>query len=553
MIDEAGMIGTASMARLSRLASGHAWRLVLVGDTHQLQAVGRGGMFNELCATGRVHEMTRIHRFTEEWEAAASLRLRHGDPAGLDDYFAHDRVVAGIFDEQLALVVERWRAVHAAGGTCAITASSNDHVDALNAAIQSVRLDVGDLAASSGARIGGHERAYMGDVVVTRRNDRSLTTNTGDPVRNRETWTVTGMSAAGSITVSSNRGAGTTALPAEYTRSHVRLGYAATEYGNQGDTTAVGIELVSEATTRRGLYVGATRGRDENLILVVTSSHDLDEARDVLERVLANDRPDLPAVAQRRTLAEAARPSPASRQRPEPRCEVPEWLPALESSIDDRLQRVEEIAQRFDEERNSLVSQQRTSQGQLADAEHLLDPHRPELAAVRETVEVARERVWSSNAELARASTLKRRGARAGVARAHAELDAATASQERAEYAARPALDAVATAHSEIRSLRDQLTNLDLRRGLELGYADLRDLRRVAEALHTWRRWADGHPIAPKAIAAVVDVLDHGRSLDHKVADALASPLLEWAERQGVRINERSPATERSIDLDIGM
>ena len=40
------------------------WRLVLVGDPHQLQAVGRGGLFHELCATGRTHELQRIHRFT---------------------------------------------------------------------------------------------------------------------------------------------------------------------------------------------------------------------------------------------------------------------------------------------------------------------------------------------------------------------------------------------------------------------------------------------------------------------------------------------------------
>jgi hypothetical protein len=62
--------------------------------------------------------------------------------------------------------------------------------------------------------------------------------------------------------VSSNTGGGSVTLPADYVREHVRLGYAATEHGNQGDTVTIGIELVSEATTRRGLYVGATRGRD---------------------------------------------------------------------------------------------------------------------------------------------------------------------------------------------------------------------------------------------------------------------------------------------------
>jgi conjugative relaxase-like TrwC/TraI family protein len=51
--DEAGMTGTATLDRLVHLAQSQRWRLVLVGDHHQLHAVGRGGMFNELCRTSR--------------------------------------------------------------------------------------------------------------------------------------------------------------------------------------------------------------------------------------------------------------------------------------------------------------------------------------------------------------------------------------------------------------------------------------------------------------------------------------------------------------------
>ncbi|MDJ0769826.1 MAG: MobF family relaxase [Ilumatobacter sp.] len=268
IVDEAGMVGTSSLASLTRLATEHDWRLALVGDHRQLQAVGRGGMFHELCATGRVHELARIHRFVDEWEAAASLLLRRGEPRAIDAYLEHDRIVAGTFDEQLALVVDQWRTVHASGGVCAINASSNDHVDAVNAAVQSARLAAGDVDGRRAARIGGSEHAHVGDVVVTRRNDRRLTTDVGEPVRNRETWTVVGVGDDGSLTVSSNGGAGRVDLPAEYAREHVRLGYAATEHGIQGDTTTVSVELVSEITTRRGLYVGASRGHERNIIAV---------------------------------------------------------------------------------------------------------------------------------------------------------------------------------------------------------------------------------------------------------------------------------------------
>ena len=67
-------------------------------------------------------------------------------------------------------------------------------------------------------------------------------------------------------------GHGTIRLPAEYVREHVRLGYAATEHGYESATVTAGVELASAATTRRGLYVGVTRGRDENLICVITES-----------------------------------------------------------------------------------------------------------------------------------------------------------------------------------------------------------------------------------------------------------------------------------------
>ena len=141
-------------------------------------------------------------------------------------------------------------------------------------------------------------------MVATRRNDRRLITSSGEPVRNRDTWTVTAIDHDGSITVTHQGGHGDVTLPADYVRDHVRLGYAATEHGWQSDTVDTAIALTSPATTRRGLYVAATRGRDDNILCVVTDSDDIAEARDVLEAILAADRADIPATTQRRTLAQ---------------------------------------------------------------------------------------------------------------------------------------------------------------------------------------------------------------------------------------------------------
>ncbi len=68
-----------------------------------------------------------------------------------------------------------------------------------------------------------------------------------------------------------------------------RLGYAATEYGTQAATETASITFATAATTGRGLYVAMTRGRDDNRVYVVTDTHDVSEARDILEGVVASD------------------------------------------------------------------------------------------------------------------------------------------------------------------------------------------------------------------------------------------------------------------------
>lgn len=307
IVDESGMLGTRSLDQLVALAERRRWRLALVGDPRQLQAVGRGGLFDELCRTQPVHELATIHRFDQRWEQTASLGLRTGTPTALDRYFDHDRVRAGSFMSLQVDTARRWIDAHHAGQTVAVVAETNSHVDALNLAIQAARRDCGHLGRST-AGIAGHEQAFVGDHVVTRRNDRTLRTDHDEPVRNRGRWTVQHIARDGSLTVAHHHGQGTVTLPADYVRSHVRLGYAATAHGNQGDTVDIGIAVVTPATSHRSLYVGATRGRQENQLLVVADG--LDHARDVLEQVLTNDRADVPAVVRRRELLEQVNDRP---------------------------------------------------------------------------------------------------------------------------------------------------------------------------------------------------------------------------------------------------
>ena len=191
-------------------------------------------------------------------------------------------------------IAHQWMHHTGEGRSVGIVASTNDHVDHLNRAVQAARLDAGQLDPTTAAVIAGGETAHVGDVVMTRRNDRRLVTSNGDPVRNRETWTVVATHADGSLTLDRRNGPGTVVVPADYVHEHVRLGYAATEHGWQGDTVDISLAVTNTATSRRGLYVAATRGRDENHLHVVTDTNDPADARDVLDQILAVDRADTP-------------------------------------------------------------------------------------------------------------------------------------------------------------------------------------------------------------------------------------------------------------------
>jgi hypothetical protein len=91
VLDEAGMASTDDLDRLVRLVRTRGWRLVCVGDPDQLPAVGRGGMFAHWCDTLPAHHLDQVHRFTEPWQAEASLALRRGDPAAVGAYVAMTR------------------------------------------------------------------------------------------------------------------------------------------------------------------------------------------------------------------------------------------------------------------------------------------------------------------------------------------------------------------------------------------------------------------------------------------------------------------------------
>ena len=204
---------------------------------------------------------TSLHRFADPDEAAATLQLRDGRTEALDFYFARDRVASGSSEAMLEDSYEAWAADTRKGLTSLLIASAGRDVAALNARARLERIDNGDVSPDA-VELHDGNLAGVGDRIVTRTNQRSLTTRGGrDFVKNGDIWTVEQRHRDGDLTVRHHRHGGRVRLPAEYVAESVELGYATTTARAQGMTVDTAHVLVDANTSRESLYVAATRGR----------------------------------------------------------------------------------------------------------------------------------------------------------------------------------------------------------------------------------------------------------------------------------------------------
>ena len=140
IVDEAGTVSTPNLAALTRLADHKAWRVVMVGDPRQFSAVGRGGMFAHLIDTYGAIELDHIHRFTHQWEADATRRLRNGDVSVLAQYERHGRLHDGTPNEMETAIVDAWYQARRLGESVALMANTNHTVNRLNQLVQQRRV-----------------------------------------------------------------------------------------------------------------------------------------------------------------------------------------------------------------------------------------------------------------------------------------------------------------------------------------------------------------------------------------------------------------------------
>jgi len=331
IIDEASMAATLDLDTITTHAARAGAKVLLVGDWAQLSPVSAGGAFH-LLAHDRddVATLHEVRRFTHAWERDASLRLRTGDPTVVDEYLTHNRVQGGDRESMLDLLYEAWRSDAAAGLTSLMIAADHDTVHDLNRRAQADRIRDGRVATPR-ALLADGTAAGVGDLVVTRRNNRHLAVGRGF-VKNGDCWHVLARHHDHSISVQRPGGGGTVRLPAAYVAQHVELGYATTAQRAQGRTVDRAHAYVSPSSARETLYVMASRGVQSNHLYVnnspdpgAESGHDHlpeTEPREVLLDVLARDgaiRAASTVLAQewsQHALAEARGAAPEPRTGP---------------------------------------------------------------------------------------------------------------------------------------------------------------------------------------------------------------------------------------------
>ena len=322
-------------------------------------------------------------------------------------------------------------------------------------------------------------------------------------------------------------GHGAVTLPADYIAEHVELGYAATEPGNQSDTADRSITLATGATTCRGLYVAATRGRDENLIRVVTDTHDRAEAVDILRGILATDRADQPALTTQRELAAATPPAPALH----PRCEIPDWFAELYTQTCRDLVDAESAVENHEHTDVKILERIDTLDREIAAVMPMCAPHVAAIDQANTALRDADRTHMNAQVELAQTGRVHRRAARREVERAAGDVTAAKATLDRVSQRARPLLDQRNALFTERDNLSNHVTvNRRYLRDFNGLDQRLETARTTLDALDVWRDWAQGHHLAPEIpVRAAFQLEQLG---GHHAA--LARPLVTWCHSQGL-------------------
>lgn len=266
VVDEAGMVGSRLMASLADRVQRAGAKLVLVGDTRQLQPIDAGGAMRSMeRAAGGAVQMNEIRRQHEAADREIVKQLKAGDAAhalaGMQERgYLREHADAETMRQAVA---EQVVSDLGEGKSSIALAARRADVQAVNQAAREIARDRGlltgadhDFTTQITPDGPEHVLAFaVGDRVVTLKNDRSLA------LKNGQTWTVE-KASDGRLTLRRDSD-GRTLTVTDRQYKALDHAYAVTVHKSQGVTVDRAHVVHDSAMSDRSLsYVACSRHRE---------------------------------------------------------------------------------------------------------------------------------------------------------------------------------------------------------------------------------------------------------------------------------------------------
>jgi hypothetical protein len=279
-VDETSMISGPDLADLISLAEAGDAKVILAGDTAQLQAVENGGGMSLLAGQLGYVQLAEPARFRADWEQAASLRLRAGDTSVLADYDQHGRIRGGEPEQMLDAAAAAYVALTLDGADTLLMAADHGLRRELSRRIRDDLIRLGIVQPGPAVSIADGATASCGDLIVCTRNDHGV--EAGEPGRTLANGDLLRIDAVtpGGLIVRRAQDADPQTGQRRWTDRHflyakyeeAELGYAVTDHAAQGRTVHTGLAVITGTEDRQHAYVALTRGTDTNTAYMFTLS-----------------------------------------------------------------------------------------------------------------------------------------------------------------------------------------------------------------------------------------------------------------------------------------
>lgn len=295
IVDEAGMISAKQLANVIEMTKQAGAKLVLVGDTAQLQSIEAGAAFRNILERNKSIKLTKVRRQHKDWQCTATLHMSKGNVAkALHSYHKNGCVIQAktrnAAKEKLVKDVMKEH-INTPEQNRLVLAYTRKDVADLNAMIRaemvkSSKVGNKDTDIAVTVKKADHEwqerhSFAKGDRILFRKNDRDLGVMNG-------TFGTVKVAEQNRFNVKLDNGKGVIFSPQDY--NHFQHGYACTVHKSQGMTVDKSYILATPHFDSHTSYVALSRHKHR--VRIYASKKDF-KTLDKMQRELGKDGENL--------------------------------------------------------------------------------------------------------------------------------------------------------------------------------------------------------------------------------------------------------------------